>query len=108
MSAKNKAAAQHKTDAAADVVTDQETHPNNTLSPYAAQLAWRKRNPQAHWAHLSTQTAIRHGLLVPEPCEVCGETKVDAHHSDYNRPLVVRWLCRKHHKALHAAEKSQG
>ena len=103
MSAKMKAAAQDQTVAAAGVVSDQETHPNDILSPYAAQLAWRKRNPQKHWAHLSTQTAIRHGLLVPEPCEVCGETKVDAHHDQYDRPLEVRWLCRKHHKALHKA-----
>lgn len=108
MSANKKAPRQLNTVAGADVESGQQSHPNDTLSPYAAQLAWRKRNPEKHWAHLSTHAAIRQGLLVPEPCEVCGKSKVDAHHSDYTRPLAVRWLCRKHHKAIHAAEKSQG
>lgn len=42
--------------------------------------------------------ARRKGLLVPQPCEVCGSQKVQAHHDDYDRPLVVRWLCPKHHR----------
>ena len=40
--------------------------------------------------------------LDPKPCEICGsEKKVEAHHDDYNKPLEVNWLCRKHHLALH-------
>ena len=42
------------------------------------------------------------GALVPQPCEVCGATRTEAHHEDYGRPLDVRWLCRPHHRALHA------
>jgi hypothetical protein len=38
--------------------------------------------------------------LVPQPCEVCGATKVEKHHPDYSKPLEVRWLCREHHLAL--------
>jgi len=41
------------------------------------------------------------GVLVPEPCEVCGAEKVDAHHDDYAKPLEVRWLCRTHHGEVH-------
>jgi hypothetical protein len=37
------------------------------------------------------------GHLVPEPCEVCGDTDVEMHHDDYDEPLRVRWLCRWHH-----------
>ncbi len=31
-------------------------------------------------------------------CSDCGETKVEAHHEDYSKPLDVEWLCKKHHK----------
>lgn len=47
--------------------------------------------------------AIRDGLLVRKPCEVCGARKVEAHHDDYAKPLDVRWLCKLHHTELHYA-----
>lgn len=57
--------------------------------------------------------AVRKGLLVQKPCEVCGEfgktrdgfLNVEAHHDDYNFPLQVRWLCRKHHFEWHKCNK---
>jgi hypothetical protein len=44
------------------------------------------------------------GVIIPEPCEVCGSGKSEAHHDSYLREdwLTVRWLCRLHHKAWHA------
>lgn len=53
--------------------------------------------------------AIQRGILVPAPCEQCGETgvfkdgrnKVQAHHDDYNKPMEVRWLCQKCHHEWH-------
>ena len=42
-----------------------------------------------------------HGTLIPQPCEVCGATKVEAHHDDYSTPLEVRWLCSLHHHQQH-------
>jgi hypothetical protein len=50
---------------------------------------------------LITLRAIRAGILLRKPCEVCGKEKVDAHHDDYMKPLDVRWLCRKHHNEHH-------
>jgi ribosomal protein S27AE len=47
--------------------------------------------------------AIRRGELVRQPCEVCGATKVHAHHDDYSKPLDVRWLCSRHHRLHHGA-----
>jgi len=46
--------------------------------------------------------AIKKGFLIKQPCEVCGNDKVDAHHEDYTQPLKVMWLCRLHHMRLHA------
>lgn len=45
--------------------------------------------------------AIKTGKIVKQPCEICGEIKVEAHHSDYNKPLKVMWLCKEHHLSQH-------
>lgn len=65
----------------------------------------KKRYQDPKWAvrHL-TGAAIKLGLLVRQPCEVCGVTKVQAHHTDYNKPLEVQWLCAAHHSDLHKGE----
>lgn len=62
---------------------------------------YRARNPEKWRAQKKVQYAVRYGHLQKKPCEVCGEVRVDAHHDDYSKPLQVRWLCRKHHKAEH-------
>jgi hypothetical protein len=48
-----------------------------------------------------TAAAIRAGLLVRQPCELCGDPKSHAHHPNYRRPLKIRWLCRRHHLEVH-------
>lgn len=65
------------------------------------QKRWRDRNPIEAWAHSATQSALRCGIIQPEPCAVCGESKTEAHHPDYLRPLHVEWHCRKHNRAVH-------
>lgn len=55
-------------------------------------------------AGVLARKAIRDGILIKRPCEVCGAAQVDAHHDDYSRPLDVRWLCRSHHLRHHFAE----
>ena len=62
---------------------------------------YRSKNPERHAAHLAMRNAIRSGLLVPLPCEVCGNEKVEGHHDDYGAPLSVRWLCKRHHLQAH-------
>ena len=69
-----------------------------------AQAKWDERHPLAKWAHMCLASALRRGLLQRQPCEVCGEGPADGHHDDYTRPLVVRWLCRRHHQQHHAQE----
>jgi len=53
--------------------------------------------------------AIKKGIISRKPCEICGtssktkngQPNIEAHHDDYNKPLSVRWLCRKHHRIWH-------
>lgn len=67
----------------------------------------RDRAPEKYRARLATGNAIRDGRLIPQPCEVCGQAKVDAHHDDYSKPLDVRWLCRKHHTEHHRLARQE-
>jgi ribosomal protein S27AE len=50
-------------------------------------------------------SAVHRGKLKREPCEKCGEGKVEAHHDSYLKEnwLKVRWLCLAHHKEHHNA-----
>lgn len=55
-------------------------------------------------AQRAATKAMKLGQLVRQPCEICGDTAVQAHHDDYSKPLDVRWLCRSHHVGLHKAQ----
>lgn len=65
-------------------------------------------------AHNIVEKAVQRGVLVPQPCEVCGANgvmadgrrDVQAHHDDYSKPLYVRWLCQRHHHEWHKHNKA--
>lgn len=86
---------------------DEADNANTTTSarPKSRQDRWRERNPLAYWAHAATRSALRRGLIQRQPCAVCGAEKAEAHHPDYGDPLHPQWLCRRHHKALHASQR---
>ena len=44
---------------------------------------------------------VRDKHIKKQPCEMCGNENVEAHHDDYNRPLEVRWLCFNCHRKWH-------
>lgn len=52
-------------------------------------------------ARAALRWAVRSGRIHPKPCEVCGDTNVHGHHDDHSKPLEVRWLCPKCHRAEH-------
>lgn len=62
---------------------------------------YREQNPKKYASHGKVARAIRSGKLVPKPCEVCGDVNVHGHHTDYDKPLDVMWLCAPHHKEWH-------
>jgi len=67
--------------------------------------AFVKRYPFKKQATSAVSNAIRDGKLERKPCEVCGATKVEAHHPDYTKPLEVMWLCKPHHDEWHRHNK---
>ena len=54
-------------------------------------------------ARTQLTSALRNGeLRRPSRCEDCGElAPVDGHHTDYQRPLYVVWLCEICHQRAH-------
>lgn len=63
------------------------------------------RYPGRHAVRVATNKALAAGKIVKSNyCSECGnddESKIEAHHDDYNHPLSVRWLCRDCHWSWH-------
>lgn len=47
--------------------------------------------------------AVKKGILMKLPCSRCGAENSQKHHPDYSKPLMIVWLCRPCHLAVHAA-----
>ena len=66
---------------------------------------YRKKNKVKLQAKWFVAYAIKTGVLVRQPCEVCGTTEnVDAHHhKGYEKEnwIEVEWLCKIHHREAH-------
>lgn len=83
---------------------------------------WRSRNnyyykmrsisryPERDKARKAVYSAVRSGKLIPQSCEVCENPKSEAHHDSYlpENWLIVRWLCKMHHKNFHKNALKQG
>jgi predicted DNA-binding protein YlxM (UPF0122 family) len=52
------------------------------------------------------QIALNNGALTKSPCEQCKLENVEGHHDDYNKPLIVRWLCKEHHFDWHKKNRA--
>lgn len=68
----------------------------------------RKLRPEVRAAQRKVERAVKKGALVRQPCEVCGNPQAEAHHPNYANALQVQWLCRLHHRRLHAALRKAG
>jgi hypothetical protein len=64
---------------------------------------WNAANAHKKKAHNEYAAAVRAGKInIPECCEKCGATeRLEAHHSDYEKPLDVVHLCRQCHEREH-------
>ena len=68
---------------------------------------YRKRYPLKIKANHLVAYALECGnLMKPSVCSECkSESKLEGHHDDYTKPLVIRWLCISCHKSWHRKNK---
>jgi len=54
-------------------------------------------------AHMAVARAVGKGELIkPTRCQICTrESRVEAHHADYSKPLDVLWVCVVCHRNIH-------
>lgn len=71
--------------------------PERKAAALVYQRTRRAKDPQKSWARGKVSYAVRTGKIARRPCR-CGETKVQAHHHDYSKPLDVIWVCFKCHR----------
>lgn len=65
-----------------------------------ARVVYVSKFPNRIKANTALGNALRDGKLIAEPCFICG-AKAQGHHSSYDFPLGVTWLCPKHHAEAH-------
>jgi hypothetical protein len=67
---------------------------------------WRKTHPMTDTqrkrdaARSYAKVYLNRGLITREGCAVC-EAPAQMHHPDYDQPLLIVWLCVKHHRDVH-------
>lgn len=65
-----------------------------------------KRSIKKHYAKQMARIKLNYHVRVgnipkPDACSVCKQKiKVEAHHSNYKKPLEVKWVCRPCHADL--------
>jgi len=73
----------------------------------ARQQREYSQNPRLRIRYLARWYAkrmIRNGTIDKEPCAICGAEQAQAHHPDYNEPLLIAWLCPGCHRNIHKAK----
>jgi hypothetical protein len=78
------------------------------LAVHKATINGMRKFPEKYRARMEVLMAMRKGEIVkPENCVKCGaRERIQAHHTDYTKPLIVEWLCRGCHAAAHKALKN--
>ena len=90
------------------IKTDPALYARRLETNRLAVARWRKKSgAKVRAAYLARYAAKIGELEKPDVCQVkgCRASRIEAHHQDYSKPLAVKWLCPKHHKAAHRGER---
>jgi hypothetical protein len=63
--------------------------------------AYKRAYYLAHKKEEHARYIASYRITEKQPCSICGAPKAEKHHKNYDAPLDVVWLCRKHHKEQH-------
>lgn len=80
---------------------------NNASKTKDYSDTYRVENNHKKKAQSKVRIAVKNGTLTKESCVACLVNngmiveEVHGHHQDYDLPLNVIWLCRKHHSEVH-------
>ena len=72
-------------------------HRNHYSQPHEIH----KRN-----ARKTANLRLTKGILIKEPCRLCGNQEAEKHHPNYTEPQNIVWLCKKCHTDMHVLERS--
>lgn len=82
-------------EAVRDYDRQRATLPHRIANATRVSREWRRKHRERQNAH---NAAARAGLQQPSTCEGCGNARrLEKHHHDYSRPLLVVWLCKPCH-----------
>ena len=88
-------------------VARREIYRKKHLKFYAEyRKIYATRYPEKIVAQTKLNYQVRLGNITKTLCEVCAEKKVEGHHEDYSKPLVVNWLCKRCHVIRHKQLKT--
>lgn len=78
---------------------------NNPENVFDTRMRICEKNPTMVNAQKAVYEAVKAGIIErPRHCSGCGcsdeEHRIEAHHSDYSKPLDVIWLCTPCHREL--------
>jgi len=80
-------------------------HSRNNRDKYNNLLRlWKEKNKEYYVAMVLAYKVVNDFIKANDisrlPCQICGNPKIETHHHDYEKPLLVNFLCRKCHKRV--------
>jgi predicted nucleic acid-binding Zn-ribbon protein len=70
----------------------------------AERMRQYRNNPENRKKNLARWMLNRmkkKGVIKSEPCTFCGKEKAEAHHVNYDKPLLIVWICKECHTKIH-------